>query len=130
MGKLVVFLMLFIAFISCDGKYRAHMGNTEILKESKLLESFSEQLSFFPEGQVKITTDTVLSTGFRIKISYSSIENNYVQKNIKIKDSIVIKQHFKNFKAEYSVLKDNTLIKTAQINKTLFSGRANSHFYT
>ena len=44
--------------------------NTEVLKEHKLLDSFSEQIKYIPEKYTEVITDTILSNGFRVKIKY------------------------------------------------------------
>ncbi|WP_290699268.1 hypothetical protein [Lacinutrix sp.] len=76
--KNLLFLLTLVSvmFIGCDGKDRVHLSNTEVLKEHKLLDSFSESVVYFPKEYNEITIDTTLSNGFRIKIkSLTDLEN-------------------------------------------------------
>ena len=62
-------LSLFICFlISCDGRDRSSKPNIEVLKENKLLDSFSENITYSPTREVKTVTDTILSNNFNVKI--------------------------------------------------------------
>ncbi len=126
MKQLTLLLMLVLAFVSCDGRNRAHKSHIEVLKESRLFETFSEQFIQIPEKPINITTDTILSTGLRVKISYSSVDNDLIVKTIK---NTATKHYYRNFKATYLVLKDNTTIKIGSIDKNLFYNYASPSFW-
>lgn len=121
MNKLLFLLFLSIVTLaSCDGRDRKYKTNTEVLKENKLLESFTEEIKFIPEAYTEIETDTILSNGFKVKIKYYSIESDFVLETRKSKNDSIIKIHHKNFEAQLLVLKNNTIISKSLINKRLF----------
>ncbi|AUP77211.1 hypothetical protein [Flavivirga eckloniae] len=121
MKKLAVLMFLsIITLISCDGRDRKYKTNTEVLKENKLLKSFKEAIKFVPETYTEIKSDTILSNGFKIKINYYSVENDFVLETKKSKNDSLIKIHHKNFEAQLLVFKNNTIINQSLINKKLF----------
>ena len=76
--KNILFLLIIfsLALVGCNGKDRVHKTNTEVLKEHKLLDSFSEKVEYIPETYTEINTDTILSNGFSIKIKgFVDMEN-------------------------------------------------------
>ncbi len=129
MTKVISLLILVLAFVSCDGRNRVYKSNADVLKESGLWDLFSEELVFIPESRTNITTDTILSTGFQIKISYSSTDYGSIKKTVKTKNNTSITYHYKNFKADYTVLKDNTTIKNGKIDNRLFYNYAPPDFW-
>lgn len=121
MSKLLFFiLILAMTLASCDGSHRKYKTNAEVLKENKLLESFTEEIKFVPEAYTEIKTDTILSSGFEVKITYHSLENDFVLETIKSKNDSITRMHHKNFEAQLLVLKNNTLINKSLISKKLF----------
>ena len=129
MKKLLILFSLILAFISCDGREKAYRKNQTVLKEANLLDSFTEQIKFFPETYTEIVTDTILSGGLQIKINYHSLENDFVLKITKTKEDTVVKEHFKNFEAQINFFKNNRLIIKNVINKDMFSEFENSDFW-
>ncbi|WP_298342492.1 DUF4738 domain-containing protein [uncultured Algibacter sp.] len=128
-SRLIVLIFIFvISLISCDGRDRKYMNNTEILQENNLLNKFSEQVKFVPNSPVAINTDTILSNGFNVKINYRSIENNAFYKVTKKEKDSIIKMNYKNFEAHIEVFKDDTPINQSTINKLLFSEFENASF--
>lgn len=129
--KKLLFLILIssIVFISCDGRDRTYKTNVEVLKESNLFDSFSTQTKYIPNNHIEIYTDTILNTGFQVKLKYSSLENNYVSKTIKSKKDTLININYKNFEAEFQVIKNNILITEKIINKALFSNFEDQEFW-
>ncbi|MFD1161958.1 hypothetical protein [Hwangdonia seohaensis] len=111
---------LIITLISCDGRDRIHKTNAEVLKENKLFDSFSEEIKYIPELRTEILTDTILSTGFRVKIQYYALDKAYSSKTIKTSSLINKTLHFKNFEAQFQVLKNNQIIAQHVINKDVF----------
>lgn len=121
MKKLVFLILLFIiTLISCDGRDRKYKTNAEVLQESNLLKSFSEEINFIPFEPVEIITDTIMSNGFQIKLKYNSLENSFITKLSKSETEEVINTNYKNFEASIFVLKDEKIIFNETINKELF----------
>ena len=115
--------VLIIAILSCDGRDRTHKTNAQVLSENNLLEAFSEQINFVPESRVEIVTDTILSSGFQIKINYNSVEHSSVLKTEKTET------HYKNFEAKLHILKNGLTINQTLINKSLFNPFENASFW-
>jgi hypothetical protein len=130
MNKLcLIFVLFLIAFTSCDGRGRKHRTNAEILTESNLLKSFSEEVKYIPEHYTEIITDTILNNNFRIKIKYYSLNNDYVSSNNSSNEALVI-NHYKNFEAKIQVLNNNNIITENIINKHIFSKFENPEFWS
>jgi hypothetical protein len=118
-GLLIFILFISIAFVSCDGRYKAYQTNEENLKAHKLYESFAEQVKYIPEAYFEATTDTILSNGFQVKItSYTDMENSYL--NEFTKDSINHKEYYRNINNTISILKNNKEITSTLITKETF----------
>ena len=128
MNKLVILILLSIAFSSCDGRHRAYRSNEEVLKEANLFRSFSEVIKFIPQRNTKIITDTLLNNGFKVKLNYHSIESDFVIMTSKKGNDSIIKKHFKNFEAQFSTSFNNTIIANGIINKELFYNYTNRSF--
>lgn len=80
---LLIFALIISFFLSCDGRNRIHKSPETILTESKLLDSFSEEIKYYPEELQKIKTDTILSNGFRLKINLTTDMTNSVLNEFK-----------------------------------------------
>lgn len=119
-GLFVLFFSFIITFLSCDGRDRKYKTNAEVLKEHKLFESFSEEIEYIPELRTEINTDTLLSTGFRIKLQYYSTEDSYSAKTIEPSNHPNKTLHFKNFEAQVKISKNNSVVAQGTINKKLF----------
>ncbi|MDD7885676.1 DUF4738 domain-containing protein [Flavivirga sp. 57AJ16] len=131
MNKLVFILLIFtLTLASCDGRNRKYKTNAEVLKENNLLESFNQEIKFVPETYTEIKTDTILSSGFEVKINYRSLENDFVLETRKSKGDSVTKIHYKNFEAQLLVLKNNTIINRSLINKKCFYKFEGASFWT
>ncbi|MDN3667473.1 hypothetical protein ACFFU1_05965 [Algibacter miyuki] len=118
-----------LVFMSCDGRNRMHQSNREVLESANLLESFSTRVYFVPQEEVKIHTDTIMSSGFHVKLNYNSIEGQFVSKTEVTKGKTQTKIHFKNFEAQLSVLKQGQLLTHSLINKSLFKEYATPDFW-
>ncbi len=116
-----LFFILFIVLTSCDGRDRKHKTNAEVLKEHKLFDSFSEHVKYIPEQPTEVFTDTILSTGFQVKIKYYSLENDFISKTTNASNDKNNTTHFKNFEAQFQVSKNNNLLTRDFINKEMFS---------
>jgi hypothetical protein len=130
MKKLLVLLLISsIAFVSCDGRARKYEKNRAVLERSNLYQSFSKKIHFIPESPLEIVTDTILSTGFEVKLKYTSIEDSFVSKIEKLDKEITEETNYKNFEAELMVLKHGKLISHGLINKALFKKHQTSPFF-
>ncbi|TGV01134.1 hypothetical protein [Flavivirga rizhaonensis] len=129
--RILLFIILtsIITLTSCNGRERKYKTNAEVLKENKLLEFFTEEIKFVPETYTEIKTDTILSNGFKIKMSYHSLENDFVLESRKLKNDSIAKIHHKNFEAQLLVSKDNVIINKSLISKRLFYEFENSSFW-
>jgi len=114
-------VIVIITLMSCDGRYRACKSNLEVLRDSKLDKTFSNQTTFVPNETVEIHTDTILTNGFQIELKYGALENSYVSKTKKSVNDSIIQTNYKNFKAECLVTKNHNIITETTIDKTLFS---------
>ncbi|WOD43065.1 hypothetical protein [Hwangdonia lutea] len=120
---------LIFTLLSCDGRDRIYKTNAEVLKENKLFDSFSEAIKYIPEQRTEILTDTILSTGFQVKIQYYALDKAYSSKTIKASNETNTTLHFKNFEAQFQVLKNNKLIAQNIINKEVFKKHEASTFW-
>lgn len=118
-----------VILTSCDGRYRAHKSNEDVLRDSKLLNAFSKQIRFVPNTPIEISTDTILTNGFHIKLRYSSLENSYASKTEKTINNSVINTNYKNFKAVCKITKDNKVITQRIIDKSLFYNLGTTSFW-
>jgi len=104
----IFFILQIICFaiVGCDGKDRVHKSNTEVLKEHKLLDSFSEKVEYIPETHTEINTDTILGNGFRVKIRYLRHIKEYVSIEYD-EDSIHHRKYYYDFVSKVTVYKDS-----------------------
>ncbi len=117
----VLFFVLFIALMSCDGRDRKYKTNADVLKANKLFDSFSEQVKYMPEQPTEVFTDTILSTGFQVKIKYYALENDVISKTSTTPNDHNKTVYFKNFEAQFQVSKNNNLLIRDFINKKMFT---------
>ncbi len=94
--------------LGCDGRDRVNKSSEEILIENKLLDSFSENVKYFPETYTEVETDTILSNGFRVKIkTFTDMENNYLDEFRQ--DTIIHKHFYRDNKATILVTKQGVI---------------------
>ncbi|WP_158849570.1 hypothetical protein [Algibacter sp. L1A34] len=129
--KKLIFLILIISivFAHFDGQDRKYSNSRDVLQSTNLLESFSKKVKFTPEEPVVIVTDTILSSGFEVKLKYNSIENNFISNIIAAEDQSAQETLYKDFEAELKVLIHGELITEGLINKGLFKNYANTEFW-
>jgi hypothetical protein len=112
-------LILIFSLASCDGRDRVYKTNTDILKENKLLDSFSENITFIPETYTEIATDTILSNGFHIKMkTYSHMEQS-VLKEFEL-NTIKHKEYYREFVTEVIITKNSKEIFNKKVDKQFF----------
>ena len=108
-------LILAISFTSCDGKKTKKQALSESIEEFKKTVNFETNV-YIPESYMEREVDTLLSNGYRVKIkSYSDMTNSV--RFSKIKDTINYQTHYRNFKFEVNVTKDEKLIYTEKFDK-------------
>lgn len=122
---LFILPILILSFISCDGKDRKTKSNVTILKESKLLDSFSENITYIPAKEVKMITDTILSNGFNLKIKNQTDTLNNISTSY-AKDSIKYITHYRQFISDIKIEKDNKSIFSSTINKAFLINKYKS----
>ncbi|EGV42023.1 hypothetical protein BZARG_2651 [Bizionia argentinensis JUB59] len=115
-----------IIFAGCDGRNRLHKTPKEVLQESKLLDSFSENTNYIPEEYTEIETDTILNNGFRVHIkTFSDMENSFLE--LTETESVNEKTRFREFKSDVTVFKDDAEIFHKTIDKAFFANQNESH---
>lgn len=117
---LILFLFFIITLASCDGRDHAYKNNEAVLRDSNLLKSFSNRITCNPKQAVEIITDTILSNGFKIKMRYHSVSNDYVVTLNKSENDSTAEVHYHNFQSHFQVSKNNTVIIEDIIDKRLF----------
>lgn len=119
---LVLLLLLAIGLTSCEDKktkYQALSESIEAFKKTVTLETNV----YIPESYMEREVDTLMSNGFRVKIkTYPDMVNSV--RFSKIKDTVNHQTHYRNFKFDLSVTKDDKLIYSEtfdkqKVNKTL-----------
>ena len=118
-APILVISLIISFFLSCDGRERIHKSPETVLKENKLMDSFSETITYIPNVYSEKVTDTILSNGFKIKIKSYTDMNNGVTKTIK-KDTITEQLHYRNIKNEVIVFKNDVVIFNKILNTSFF----------
>lgn len=113
---LLVIATIGIVSISCDGRDRVFKTNTEVLIENKLLDSFSENITYFPETYTEVATDTILYNGFHVKLKTYTIMDKHIVNEFK-QDSIVYKKYYREFVTDVIVTKNDKEIFNERIDK-------------
>lgn len=113
---LLVIATIGIVSISCDGRDRMFKNNTEVLIENKLLDSFSENITYVPETYTEVATDTILYNGFHVKLKTYTIMDKHIVNEFK-QDSIVYKKYYREFVTDVIVTKNDKEIFNERIDK-------------
>ena len=113
---LLVIATIGIVSISCDGRDRVFKTNTEVLIENKLLDSFSEKITYVPETYTEVATDTILYNGFHVKLKTYTIMDKHIVNEFK-QDSIVYKKYYREFVTDVIVTKNDKEIFNERIDK-------------
>lgn len=118
----ILIIALIVTLLSCDGRDRKDKSNIAALKESKLLDSFSENIKYFPEAYFETITDTILNNDFRVIIkTYADMENSVL--NEFHVDTILHKHYYRDAITEITVLKNNLEIVSEKLDKSNFLKR-------
>ena len=111
-GLLVILVM---GFTSCEGRKTSNQALSESIEEFRKNATFEVDI-FIPETYIEKEVDTVLSNGYRVHIkTFTDFENSV--RFSKIKDTVNYQTHYRNFKFEISVIKNNKLIYNESFNK-------------
>ena len=121
---IVPIIILFL--VGCDGQDLKHQSAVEVLKKHKLLDSFSEQIQFTPKNYTEIQRDTILKSGYSVKIKYySNMElSTSILKNYTL-DSLTIKHYYRRFNAEVKIIKKEEIIFSEVINARFIEEQGN-----
>ena len=118
-------LLLTVAFTSCEGRKTQRQALSESIEEFKKTVHFETKV-YIPETYLEQEVDTLMSNGFRVKIKTYSDMSNAVRFS-KIKDTINYQTHYRNFKFDVSVIKDNEEIYNETFNKEKVNEAFNYH---
>lgn len=123
-----IFLLGILMLFGCDGRERSHKTNEEILKDSKLLDSFIENIQYIPDSYSEVENDTLLSNGFRVKIkTYTEMNDNVI--NEFTIDSINYKFHYRTYTGKLEFFYKNEAILELSINKSYFKENKDKEFW-
>lgn len=110
--SLILLFAIALLFAACDGRDRLHKTPQEILHETELLDSFSENITFIPNGYAEKVTDTIFNNGYRIHIKmYSDMENHVSITSGK--DTT----NYRNFNLDIKVIKEGVTLLDSTFNK-------------
>ena len=124
----ILFILIIITFLSCDGRGRKHKTNEDVLKENQLLDSFSESIKYIPETYTEVETDTILSNGFRVKIkTYTEMQDNVL--NEFTIDTIKYKFYYRNYTGKLDVYFNNSPILEETIDKAFLNKAKDREFW-
>jgi hypothetical protein len=104
-----------LTFMSCDGRITQNQALSKSIEEFK--KSASLQVNVYvPETYLEHEVDTLMSNGYRVKIkTYSDMANSVLF--TKIKDTINYQTHYRNYKFDISVTKDERPIYNGSFDK-------------
>ena len=103
-------LLIIISFcLSCDGRDRVHKSAETVLKKNKLLDSFSEQTVYIPDGYAEKVTDTIFANGHHVYIKQYINDLKEITVNSKDKKN-PLKTTYKDFKVDVKVTLKNELL--------------------
>jgi len=119
----LILLIFIVVLTSCDGRDKASRTSQQDLIDNKVLDSFSEVIKYLPEEYTEVSTDTILSNGFQVKIKTLSDMQNSVLNEVII-DSIKYKHYYRNYFGELKIYHDKSLILSQKIDKATFAETA------
>ncbi|CDF79148.1 conserved hypothetical protein [Formosa agariphila KMM 3901] len=117
-NKIVYFLFILtiIIFSSCDGRDKTHVKSLQILEDKNRLTSFAERIKYFPEHYSETITDTILSTGYTIRVkTFVDMKTNILTSNAHT--SYNTKILYRNANANVLVTLDDKILFNETISK-------------
>lgn len=106
-------------FASCDGRDKAYKTPADSLKEKKLLDSFSENVQYFPKEYAEVETDTIMSNGFRVHITSKTEMDSTVLRSF-TQDSIIHKHFYRDVRSNIVISHNDKLILETNLDKSYF----------
>ena len=127
----ILLFLIIIIYSSCDGRYRNRKTNFKIVTNNSILKTQKKDSNIIPFNNViEIISDTILSSGFHVKIQYKSIDNNTVLSiKKKYNNNTITKAHFNNFKANLEVIKNGKIINKSVIDKVIFKDFGTKNYW-
>lgn len=114
LGLLIIIL---ISFTSCQDRKTQSQALSESIEEFKKTVNFETNV-YIPASYLEREVDTLMSNGFRVKIKTYTDMSNAVRFS-KIKDTINYQTHYRNFKFDISITKDDKLIYNESFDKKM-----------
>ena len=108
-------IIITISVTSCEGRKTKSQALSESIQKFNKTVNF-ETNTFIPETYLEQEVDTLMSNGYRVKIKTYADMSNAVQFS-KIKDTINQQTHYRNFKFDVTVLKDDKQIYNESFDK-------------
>lgn len=119
MKNILVLILVFVGFMSCDGRKSKSVALKESIEEFKDSIVNIEVIKYFPETYAENVTDSILSKGFRVKIkTYTDMQNSYL--NEFEHDSILNKHFYRNYIAEVTISRHQHEIFKKSIDNNFF----------
>ncbi|MGJ8550057.1 hypothetical protein [Winogradskyella wichelsiae] len=110
-----LFIITVIGFTSCEGKKSQQQALSESIEEFKKTVNFETHV-YIPDTYLEREVDTLISNGYRVKIKTFADMSNSVLFS-KIKDTINYQTHYRNFKFDITIFKNDKLIYQENFNK-------------
>ena len=111
-NTLILSLLVIVLISSCDGRDKAFRSAQNDLIENKVLDTFTENVNYYPKSYTEIVTDTILSNGYNIHIKFYSDMNNTLIVNEK--DAT----HYRDFIVDVKITKETKEIFNDTIYKS------------
>lgn len=119
-------VLVIIGFTSCEGRRTHGQSLAESVKEFKA-NTIIEKVNYIPSEYNEIVTDTMLSNGFRVKISTFSDMKNSVPIVSKL-DNVVKKKNYRQHIGEIEIFYNEKLITRTNIKKSFFFDEEDHEF--
>ncbi|TYB70047.1 hypothetical protein ES676_13605 [Bizionia saleffrena] len=122
----VIVSIVLLLILGCDGQDLRHASASEVLKRHQLLDSFSERIQFTPKKYTEIQHDTILASGYNVKIKYYSDMDlsTSIIKYYKA-DALSIKHYYRRFNANIDITQKEKIIFSEVINTTFLEQQIN-----
>lgn len=112
---ILILLIIGIGFFSCEDRKTQNQALSESIEEFKKTVNFETNV-YIPETYIEQEVDTIMSNGFRVKVKTYSDLSNAVRFS-KIKDTINYQTHYRNFKFDISIYKNDKEIYNESFDK-------------
>jgi len=116
-----------LCFASCDGKHRVLDTHDDKLKRSELSETFFKRDVYVPAKYTASITDTILSSGLKIRVKYYAVSDKLVK--IKNNNNSNSNTHYRQFESQIQVFKNDKLSFDDILNTSDFADQQNPVFW-